>query len=81
MSDFNCDATITWLMSAGARFTVYQRRKVVNGQQSRYDIAYNVDQIIETNEKISYYIRKYDSVITTIQDITVYHNTNDLSDG
>ena len=81
MSDFYYDVTITWLISVGARFTVYQRRKVVNGQQNRQYIAYNADQTVEANEKISYYIRKYYSVITTIQDITVYHNTNDLSDG
>ncbi len=81
MSNFNFDATVTWLMAAGAIFTVHQRRKVANGQQNWYYIAYNVNQITETREKISYHISKCYSVITTIQDITVYHNNNDLSDG
>lgn len=59
MSDFNYDATVTWLMSAGTRFTVHKRRKVANGQQNRYYIAYNANQITETMEQISYHIGKY----------------------
>ena len=42
---FNFYATVTWLMAAGAIFTVLQRRKVANGQQNRYYLAYNVNQI------------------------------------
>ena len=50
MSNFNFDATVTWLMAAGAIFTVHQRRKVANGQQNRYYIVYNLNQITETRE-------------------------------